>query len=378
MRILFSSTPAHGHLLPQLPLARAFRDRGDDVSVISSASFAPMLAAERIDLLPVGPEAAELLAEAARRTGGVATEPTPAAAAEFFAGARIDLTAEEALAAARDFGPDLVVAEATDYVGPLVAAVLGVPFAKLAFGPLIPADFTDAFDAVAASRYKERGVELPTPAWYLDPCPQLLQAPDWQPPRGRLPMRPQAHRGPDTPERTPGAAGPVAEGTRVKALVSFGTQFTDPGVLRPIIEALAPAVDLVVTLGLTTTPADYGTDLAHVEFTGFRPLAELLDGVDLVITHGGAGTTLGALAHGLPLVVVPQGADQFLQAAAVARSRTGVAVPPPAAGPEAVVAAAAEVLGAPEFRGNARRAAEQMAAMPSPREVADRLASALR
>jgi UDP:flavonoid glycosyltransferase YjiC (YdhE family) len=295
MRILFSSTPAHGHLLPQLPLARAFRDRGDDVSVITSASFAPMLAAERIGLLAAGPEAPELLAEAARRTGAdAATEPPPAAADEFFAGARIDLTADAALAAARDFRPDLIVAEATDYVGPLVAAALDVPLAKLAFGPLIPAESTDAFDVVAEPRYKERGLELPAPSWYLDPCPELLQAPDRQPPQGRIPLRPEAHCGPDTPERTAGAGLPVSKRTRAKALLSFGTHFTDPGTLRPVIEALAPTVGLVVTLDLTATAADYGTALEHVGFTGFRPLAELLDDVDPVVTHGGAGTTLGA------------------------------------------------------------------------------------
>lgn len=374
MRILFSSTPAHGHLLPQLPLARAFRDRGDDVSVITSASFAPMLAAERITLLAAGPEAPELLAEAARRTGvDAAAEPTPAAAAEFFAGARVDLTADAALAAARGFRPDLVVAEATDYVGPLIAAALGAPLARLAFGPLIPAEFTGAFDAVAEPRYKERGLELPTPDWYLDPCPELLRAPGWQPPRGRLPLRPEAHRGPDTPRRTAVAGASAPRRTRPKVLLSFGTHFTDQQVLRPLVEALAPTVDLVVTLGLTTTAEDYGTTVEGVHFTGFRPLDELLDDVDLVVTHGGAGTTLGALSRGLPLVVVPQGADQFLQAAAVAVSRTGVAVPPPAVTSEAVAAAAAEVLADPGFRDNAGRAAEQIAAMPSPLDVADQL-----
>lgn len=375
MRILFSSTPQHGHLLPELPLARAFRDRGDEVAVITSASFGPLFAAEGITLLPVGPEIPELLAEAARLAGvDDPTVPDPAVAAELFAGARIDLTADAAIDAARAFRPELIVAEATDYVGPLVAAALDAPYAKLAFGPPIPAEFTDFFDAVAERRYKERGLAIPRPTWYLDPCPEALRGPDWQEPQGRLPLRPEAHRGAGTPVTAGTESAPG--GARPRVLLSFGTHFAAPEVLRPVIDALATKADLVVTLGLTATAADYGDDVDHVEFVGFTPLAELLDGIDLVVTHGGAGTTLGTLSRGLPMVVVPQGADQFLQAAAVAGSRCGVAVLPPA-GPEAVAEAVVEVLDGAEYRDNARRAAEQIAAMPSPREVADRLAGLL-
>ncbi|MFF3606719.1 glycosyltransferase [Streptomyces sp. NPDC002463] len=378
MRILFSSTPAHGHLLPELPLARAFRDRGDEVAVITSAGFAPLFAAESITLFPVGPEMPVLLTEAARLAGvDDPTAPDPAVAAEVFAGARIDFTADEAVAAAREFRPDLIVVEATDYVGPLVAATLEVPYAKLAFGPQIPAEFTDVFDTVAERRYKERGLTVPAPTWYLDPCPDLLQDPNRQVPNGRLPIRPEAHRGAETPASAgtaPIASG--APGARQKVLLSFGTHFGEPGVLRPVIDALGTGVDLVVTLGLAGNAADFGDGLEHVQFVGFTPLAELLDDIDLVVTHGGAGTTMGTVSRGLPMVVVPQGADQFLQAGAVAAAGIGRAVMPPAT-PDSVAEAVHEVAGNPEYRANARRAADQIAAMPSPREVADQLATAI-
>ncbi|MFE6894645.1 glycosyltransferase [Streptomyces sp. NPDC057694] len=380
MRILFSSTPAHGHLLPQLPLARAFRDRGDDVAVLTAASYASLVAAERFELLAAGPEMPVLLAESLRRTGAdAATEPTPEAVAELFAGVRIDLSADEAVAAARGFRPDLIVSEATDFVGPFVAAALDVPLAKLALGPHLPDEFSEVFDSVAEARHKKHGLAVPTPLWHLDPCPQLLQTPGWQQPQGWTPLRPEAHRGPDTPEHVgtaaPGAA--PAAGSRPKALLSFGTHFAQPEVLRPLVKALAPTVDVLATLALTATDENVGSDLDHVEVTRFAPLAELLDGIAVVVTHGGAGTTLGTLARGLPLVVVPQGADQFLQAAAVTSSGTGIAVLPPANDPEMVAKAVAEVLGNPEYRDNALRAAAQIAAMPSPREIADRLADEL-
>ncbi|WP_030900050.1 glycosyltransferase [Streptomyces sp. NRRL F-5126] len=378
MRILFSSTPAHGHLLPQLPLARAFRDRGDDVAVMTAGAFAPVLAPEGIELLGVGPTADVLFAETARRTGAdAATDPTPETVAEFFAGTRVDLTADEALAAARAFRPDLVVAEACDAVGPLAAAALGVPYATLAFGPAIPAPFTDGLTAVAASRYADRGLTQGQARWYLDPCPDAIQAPGRRPPHGRLALRPEPHQGPaGAPAVTDTAPAP---GGRARVLVTFGTHFAEPRVLGPILTALsASGADLRVTLGLTASADDYDVDRERVTFAPFTPLAELLHGIDLVVTHGGAGTTLGALARGLPLVVVPQGADQFLQAAGVAASRTGIAVEPGAATPEAVARAAAEVLADAQYADNARKAADQISAMPAPAEVADTLAAALR
>ncbi|WP_329455559.1 glycosyltransferase [Streptomyces sp. NBC_01497] len=377
MRILFSSTPAHGHLLPQLPLARAFRDRGDAVAVMTSDAFAPVLAPEGIDLLGVGPSVDVLFAETARRTGvNAAADPTPAAVAEFFAGTRVDLTADDALAAARGFAPDLIVAEACDFVGPLAAAALDVPFATLAFGPAIPAEFTDGLAAVAASRFSDRGLAMNPARWYLDPCPDLIQAPGWTAPQGRLALRPEPHQGPGAPAASP--TGVKAPGGRARVLVTFGTYFAEPQVLGPILTAVSGAdIDLRVTLGLTASADDYDIDDERIDFVGFTPLAQLLDGVDLVLTHGGAGTTLAALSRGLPLVVVPQGADQFLQAAGVAASRTGVAVPPQEATPEAVARAAAEVLADPVYADNARKAADQIASMPSPAEIADRLAAAL-
>ncbi|MFD6445635.1 glycosyltransferase [Promicromonospora sp. NPDC060204] len=400
VRILFSSTPAHGHLLPLLPLARAFRDRGDQVAVLTAAAFAPLLDAEGIELLPAGPTADVLFAESGRRTGvDAAADPRPEAVADFFAGTRVDLTADDAVAAARGFAPDLIVAEALDFVGPLVAAALDVPFATMAFGPAIPAEFTDGMTALVASRYADRGL-TPVPArWQIDPCPDLLQPPGWQAPANRLPVRPEPHQGPGTSADAGTGTGTeardavAASGERPRVLVTFGTHFSDPATLTPILAELRTVgVDLVVTLGLTASAADY--DVAGsadagsadagaanasdgITFAAFTPLAELLHDVDLVVTHGGAGTTLGVLARGLPLVVVPQGADQFLQAAVVSATGTGIAVQPVPDVPETVAKAVVTLRTDPSYAESARTVAAQIATMPTPTDVAAHLSAAL-
>jgi len=69
MRIIVAATPQHGHLLPLLPLARTFRDRGDDVAVLTSADMNSVIEAEGPRLLPAGPIADVLMAEVAAGTG---------------------------------------------------------------------------------------------------------------------------------------------------------------------------------------------------------------------------------------------------------------------------------------------------------------------
>ncbi|MEO3773833.1 nucleotide disphospho-sugar-binding domain-containing protein [Micromonospora sp. B9E7] len=377
MRVLFSNVPAFGHFLPLLPLARAFRRQGHEVAVVTAAGMTPLIAPEGIEVLPAGPMPDVLFAEVGRKLGlNPATEPTPEAVAEFFAGVRVDLTADEALAQAKSWQPDLIISEMVDFVGPLVATSLGVPLATLAFGPSVPAEFTDALTAVVRSRYEERGLPAPehTPAgrWLLDTCPPGFQFDNFAVPSGveRIALRPEPHQSPDVPA---GGGTPPAGG-RPRVLVSFGTVFADPAVVGPLLGALTDVdVDVLATLGLDGKPEDYQLDSDRVEFSPFVPLAQLLENVSAVISHGGAGTTLGTLARGIPMVVVPQGADQFFQADRVAASGAGLALMPGQADPAAIAAALRRLLDEPTFTEAARRLSAEIAAMPSPDEVAERL-----
>lgn len=102
-------------------------------------------------------------------------------------------------------------------------------------------------------------------------------------------------------------AEPGPRGPRPRVLVALSST-TWPGMLpvyRRIVAALAALdIDAVVTTG----GVDLGGELAgapNVEVRGWTPHAELLTGVDLVIGHGGHSTTLKALAHGVPLLILP-------------------------------------------------------------------------
>jgi len=154
-------------------------------------------------------------------------------------------------------------------------------------------------------------------------------------------------------------------------LVTFGTFFNAPQVVSPLVRQLSGLdVDIVVSLGLHPDPRQFEVDHSRVTFVPFTPLASLLPGTDAVLAHGGAGTTLGTLSRGIPLVITPQGADQFNQAERVAAVGAGIALQPGEATPEAVTEAVRTVLSEPSYREAAAAVAKDIASMPEPSRVA--------
>ena len=376
MRILFTGVPGHGHLLPLLPLARAFeRRQTDDVAIMVPRTYVPVFAEEDMDVLPAGAENPTVIDEVIRRTGeDVRGDATRETMVEAFTTARIDLSADECLSAAREWRPDLIVHDPMDYVGQFLAAACDVPRAVHTFGSDVSADFIRATTERAVKDFEGRGVWWRRASWVLDICPSVLQVDGWQAPPGWLSLRPEAHRAPDTvASRT---AKPLTAVPRV--LLTFGTLYTNPEVLSPLLRELAArGAGLRVTTGTTTSPDDFAVDHDLVTFEDFLPYDELLKDIDVVVAHGGSGTSLGALAAGIPLVLAPQGADQGGQAERAAAAGAAILIAPEELSPGAVARAVADVLGQPGYRTSAVKVADQIAAMPSPDDVAANLASAL-
>jgi UDP:flavonoid glycosyltransferase YjiC (YdhE family) len=92
-----------------------------------------------------------------------------------------------------------------------------------------------------------------------------------------------------------------------------------------------------------------------------------------VITHGGAGSALGALSFGLPLLVVPQSADQFYNATLIAAAGAGEWLAPADLGVDAVRAALRRILDEPAHRNAALQIKSEFDAMPQPAAVRPRL-----
>lgn len=370
MRILFSSVPAYGHLLPLAPLVHAAIDAGHAVALTTSAGMADAVAAELhpdVEFLPAGPMPAEFSAEAARRTGADVFHPTPQVIGEIFGGARLDMGIQEAMVRAHQWRPDIVLADAFDAIAPTIATALDLSWYQVGVGPALPKAITDEIEACAAERQTAAGLTPLPPAGYIDPCPPMLQDPDWTPAAPVHTLRPQPHSRPHDPARPD---QPLQD--RPTVLVTLGTIFSATELLNSIVEAVSShGVNIVATIGSALrlsdedTPEDDATRPEGVEYLPFVPMDDLLDGVDVVIGAGGAGTVLAALSRGIPMILWPQGADQPLNAARAAAAGVAITVESAAEIKDAL----ARLLHEPGFRDAAEAVADEIAQRPSAHNV---------
>jgi UDP:flavonoid glycosyltransferase YjiC (YdhE family) len=371
MRILFAGVPLAGHLFPMLPLADAAEASGHDVAVLTGEGGAALLPGRHV--LEAGPSVAQALAETARRTGADGRDPG-ASAAELFGGVRVDLGADLALQAARTFAPDLVVHELVDRVGPLVAASLGVPRVVHGLSGPIPPDLMAAIDARAQETFTQRGLSPTERLALVDPFPDaLLDEVERDVSPDRITIRPWVHRAHGaSPTRPVGSSTP---GPRPVVLVSLGTSVDEPALLTQLVDAVLRAgADALVThdrpAGVRGPDEAAAATGPRAHWLGFVPLADLLGGVDAVVSAGGTGTVLAALTEGLPLVVRPFLADQPWNAARLAARGVAVPIDEPADAEDAV----RRVLTEPYYRESALAVSQAIAAMPDAVTVWHRLA----
>ena len=82
---------------------------------------------------------------------------------------------------------------------------------------------------------------------------------------------------------------------------------------------------------------------------------------------------LGALAHRLPQLAVPQGADNFVNARLLESAGAGRLVPPGEVTAERMRAEVRMILDDARYRASASRIGDEIARMPPPQQVATRL-----
>jgi MGT family glycosyltransferase len=112
-------------------------------------------------------------------------------------------------------------------------------------------------------------------------------------------------------------------------LVAFSSTFQDQApVLRNVVKALAGlSVRALVTLG-EMLPDGEVQSTGSVVVVRSAPHSEVLRQASLVVTHCGHGTTMKALAAGVPMVCMPMGRDQDDTAARVVHAGAGVRLKP--------------------------------------------------
>ncbi len=142
------------------------------------------------------------------------------------------------------------------------------------------------------------------------------------------------------------------------ALVGMSSTFQDQiGSLQRVIQALGTLpVRALVTAGPALDVAAL-RPASNITVAASAPHRQVLRQTAVVITHGGHGTVVKALAAGVPMVVLPHGRDQADTAVRVSARGAGVMLRR-SAGPDAIAAAVRQVLENPSYRAAAQRLGE--------------------
>jgi UDP:flavonoid glycosyltransferase YjiC (YdhE family) len=380
VRVLVSSTSGYGHVLPMLTLAGALQERGHEVLWATGANACPLVQAAGLEAVEAGltdAEAAPMRAAARQAAVGIPPQDIPTVVFPLlFGAARAAPMLAALLPVAREWRPDLLVHEHGELAAPLVASVLGVPHAVHAFGGGIPVAILADGSRTVTELWSQHGLPMPPYAGcfehlYLDICPASLQTV----PLDHIPAvqaaRPVTYDGEQVADLD--SLIPEDDG-RPLVYLTLGTVNNQVPVLRRVAEAVwSMDVRLLVTVGHGVDPAALGPVPRGVRLQTWVPQAEVLPLCSAVVSHGGSGTLLATAALGLPQVVLPQAADQFRNAEGLVRAGAGLALHPDDATAEAIADAARAVLDRADLHEGARRVRDEIAAMPGPDEVVDRL-----
>jgi UDP:flavonoid glycosyltransferase YjiC (YdhE family) len=284
-----------------------------------------------------------------------------------------DRMADRTVEVARSWQPDIVVHTPIGGAGPLVASLLSIPAVLHGFGLGPGAELTQlaglVFQAMRPA-FERHGLsgEPDRPVAILDPTPPSMQGHD-RPPAWSIRYVPYNGGGalPDWLLQPP---------SRTRICVTLGTSVpyaAGVGGLTGVIEAVSDLdAEVVLALG-EADRSTLGPLPGNVRLTGWVPLSALVPTCRVLIHHGGAGTTLNALVAGVPQLVLPHGADQHVNAAAVQQRGVGVSHLPGDADPATVGASLQRLLADPAFSRAADDVRKEIAALPPPAEMVFRL-----
>jgi UDP:flavonoid glycosyltransferase YjiC (YdhE family) len=354
-----------------LGVGMALRDAGHEVRLATHASGHDLALHAGLDVIPAGLSEADMLAERRRRWPDTDQQPPSAWGVRMFAQIHAPAMIRDLRAIVEDWHPELLIHEEGEYAGPAAAAIAGIPCVTHGWGsPLRSMADLTALEADAAPLWDAAGLDMPAAAGLyrdglLNPCPALLQA---DPPGAALSWRVRLTGLPsgfaeDAPPDEVGGLGPLA-------YIGFGTVAHFADAPDEICAAVAAVVKRGLAAVVTTTDEVLRRELLdrhpnRVAVRAFVSFSELFPMCQLVISHGGAGTVLAALAAGVPLVLVPRGAPSQLRMAD-ACARAGVGRLATIADIDHIVPVVLDTAGI------ARRCADaalDLAAMPPPAEV---------
>lgn len=378
MRLLVTSRGSSGHLGPLAPFAHAARRTGHTVLVVVNETNVANARRLGLPFAVVGAVPPEVWRpRMAAMLDAPFADANRAMVTDYFG--RLDT--EAALPRLREivqaWRPDVILRESWEYASTLVGAEHGVPVVRggLALGS-VEAMCDELVAPVLDELRAGHGLPPDPDRCALRATPYLTMLPvELEGAAAPAPVR--THRFGAPAHRAPGGDRPLVYASFGSVAGGHGMPYF-PALYRATVEALAPLdADVLLTVGEDRDPAGLGPLPDTIRVERWVPQDEVLPRAAAVVTHGGYGAMLGALAHGVPCVALPLFSfDQWRNAAALARTGAGLAIDahgpqhlmtlPPAEAIAALGPAVQRVMGDGPHRRAARRLAEAMAALPGP------------
>jgi MGT family glycosyltransferase len=129
--------------------------------------------------------------------------------------------------------------------------------------------------------------------------------------------------------RSPATAAAVdfPEGDDPTVLVGLSTTYQQQ---EPVLDAILEAIASCAVRALVTTAGQVAIEglsvPSNTTIADYVPHALVLDHTDVMVTHAGLGSIAVAMTFGVPVVCIPHGRDQPLNAQRVAAHGAGVAL----------------------------------------------------
>lgn len=273
--------------------------------------------------------------------------------------------------------PDLVLRDPCEHASAAVADRLGLRVAQVAI-------------SVAEAEWASIGVATPA---LEELAPGLTAVERATPYLTRFPVEldpspfPETVRFHDDPSSPPALPDWWGDDQSPLVYLTFGTVLGHMTIAADVYRTALRAVEglgarVLLTVGRLFDPTVLDPLPAGVHAERWVDQAQVLPAADLVVCHGGSGTVFGALASGVPVVVVPVFADQFENGRRVAAAGAGLVVEADGGSRTRVVDdrdipllrdAIDTVLATPSYKDRAQAIATSMTATPSAQEVLDAL-----
>jgi UDP:flavonoid glycosyltransferase YjiC (YdhE family) len=301
VRVLFASTRGAGHVGPLVPFAQACLRAGHEVLFAAPASAAKLVLRAGLPHRAVGEAPAELVEDVLWSRSTSSEEVIR----DVFVGLHARTALPEMIEAVADWRPDVVVRESMELASVLAADRYDVPVVRVGIHLDSATDSTGWLEDIAASA-------LGLDAERLRGGPLLTRSPG-DDEEGVYRFRTDMLR-----RRSPELV-----------YVTFGSETPGsphfPAVYRDAARALAALdVPVLMTIGDRRDPAELGPLPANVRVEQWVAQAEVMPRAAAIVSHGGSGSTLMALAAGVPQAFVPLFVDGPANARRVAELGAGI------------------------------------------------------